>query len=241
MHRIKKAALGTGASSDIGAIIVRDLLEAEYIVYAQINKTPWPLDELASHPDLEIISHDLSTSQQAELLIKKIISKTNNLDVLVNSIGPFGYKKLSELTPQEWDEQMHFNVNLVFYLIHYAQEYLIKSQGHVINFTFAGVHNLKSWPNSTAFCAAKVALVVLTKSWASLMAPHKVRVNAISPGLIESAVSQSEERKKMSEEIPYGRPGTPDEVSQVLLWLLKSSPSYLTGAFIPVAGAWEYL
>jgi len=60
------------------------------------------------------------------------------------------------------------------------------------------------------------------------MAPHKVRVNAISPGLIEAGLIQSEERKKMSAEIPYGRPGTPDEVSQVLLWLLTSSPSYLT-------------
>jgi 3-oxoacyl-[acyl-carrier protein] reductase len=241
MSNLRKTVLITGASSDIGVALVRDLLEAEYSVYAQVNSNSESLKEFKSNAHLKIIPHDLSSARQAEKLIQKVVGESKGLDVLINTIGPFLHKNLDKVTPQEWDEQIHFNLNLPYYMTTFAKEYLIQSKGHVINFTFAGVESPKAWVDSTAFCAAKIGLAVLTKSWASLLAPHQVRVNAISPGLIEVSSAPTDERKKMSDQIPYGRPGTPMEVSQVLIWLLKSSPAYLTGALIPIAGGWEYL
>jgi NAD(P)-dependent dehydrogenase (short-subunit alcohol dehydrogenase family) len=241
MTDLNKVALVTGASSDIGAVLVRELLTAKYTVYAQINSNLKALKELETTPFLRILSHDLSTSEQAEKLIQKVLEESRRLDVLINTVGPFQFKRLCDVTPEEWDEQIHFNLNLPFYMTYFAKEYLIRNQGHVVNFTFAGVEAPKAWVNSTAYCSAKIGLAVLTKSWATQLAPYKVRVNAISPGLIEVGSIDLEERKTMSDQIPYGRPGTPDEVSQVLMWLLKDSPPYITGASIPIAGGWEFL
>jgi 3-oxoacyl-[acyl-carrier protein] reductase len=241
MLNLKKVALVTGASSDIGAVLVRDLLGAEYRVYAQINSNLRALKELESNSSLSVLAHDLSSSEKAEKLVQKVIAETQRLDVLINTIGPFHHKSLLDVSPQEWDHQIHFNLNLPYYMTHFVKDFLIQNEGHVVNFTFAGVESPKAWVNSTAFCAAKMGVSVLTKSWATLLAPYRVRVNAISPGLIEAGSVQSDERKQMSDQIPYGRPGTPSEVSQVLIWLLKNSPSYLTGASIPIAGGWEFL
>jgi 3-oxoacyl-[acyl-carrier protein] reductase len=241
MTNLNQVVIVTGASSDIGVVLVRELLAAKYTVYAQVNSNLKALKELESTPFLKILSQDLSTSEQAEKLIQKVVGETDQLDVLINTIGPFFHKNLYEVTPREWDEQIHFNLNLPFYMTYFAKEYLIRNHGHIVNFTFAGVEAPKAWVNSTAYCSAKIGLSVLTKSWATQLAPHKARVNAISPGLIEVGNTEVEERKKMSDQIPFGRPGTPDEVSQVLIWLLKDSPSYITGASIPVAGGWEFL
>lgn len=93
---------------------------------------------------------------------------------------------------------------------------------------------------STAYGAAKAGIVVLTKALAVSLAPLGVRVNAICPGLIEAGESAAPEREEMARQIPLGRPGKPHEIADVLTWLVTESPSYVTGALIPVAGAWEY-
>lgn len=67
-----------------------------------------------------------------------------------------------------------------------------------------------------------------------------MRVNAICPELIETGTTTEQERKEMADQIPLGRPGRPQEIADVVRWLLIESPSYLTGALISVAGAWEY-
>jgi 3-oxoacyl-[acyl-carrier protein] reductase len=67
-----------------------------------------------------------------------------------------------------------------------------------------------------------------------------VRVNAICPGLIEVNDTTEQERQEMANQIPFGRPGRPGEIAEVVRWLVIESPPYLTGAITPVAGAWEY-
>lgn len=237
----KHVAIVTGASSDIGLAIVQGLLEAEYRVIAQAHSTTEKLGLLSQKfLDLTVIKWDLSTSDAAQDFIKSIES-TSQIHVLINTIGPLLHKELSELTPKEWADQIHLNLNLAYYLSYYAKHRLIESQGHIVNFTFAGVELLKARVEATPYCAAKAGLVILTKSLAHIFASAGVRVNAISPGLVESSPVLDESRKKMAEEIPFGRPGTPLEIVDLLKWLLTKSPKYLTGALIPLAGAWEYL
>lgn len=241
MSDSKKVVLITGASSEIGSVIVRELLAANFQVYGHVNSNPNILQPWSANSDLKIIQHDLSTLQQAGALIERVFRDSGKLDVLINAIGPFQHKRLNEISPNEWHDQIHFNLSLPFYMTYFAKEHLIRSQGHIINFAFAGADAPKSWANSTACCAAKVGLVVLTKSMATLLGPHQVRVNLVSPGLIETGDEvPSEERKRMSDQIPLGRPGTPNEVAQVVLWLLKTSPAYITGASIPISGGWEF-
>lgn len=237
----KRIAIVTGASSDIGLAIVMHLLEAEYQVIAQVNKNRQKIESLAHQfPDLAIVQSDLSSSALAQSFIENHVH-SSGVDVLINTIGPLLHKDLAELHPVEWENQIHLNLNLAFYLSYYAKKYLIESKGHIVNFTFAGAELLKARVETTAYCAAKAGLVVLTKSLAHIFAKSHVRVNAVAPGLVDDGVPLDGLRYKIAQEIPFGRQGTSSEIVEVVNWLLCKSPKYLTGALIPVAGAWEYL
>jgi len=144
------------------------------------------------------------------------------------------------LTPTEWEQQIHFNLNLNFHLSYFLKDQLIQSKGQIINFGYAGVEGLRAHLDAAPYGAAKAGLVVLTKTLASWLAPHGVRVNAISPGLIEEAAAEGSEREAMAAAIPLGRKGSPQEVAELLVWILTESPSYLTGSVLPMAGAWEF-
>lgn len=93
---------------------------------------------------------------------------------------------------------------------------------------------------STGYCAAKAGIVILTKSLAASLASSEVRVNAICPGLIEEGVTTELQRQEMAEQIPFGRPRRPNEIAEVVKWLVIDSPYYFNDALIQVAGAWEY-
>ena len=93
---------------------------------------------------------------------------------------------------------------------------------------------------STGYCAAKTGVVVLTKSLATSLAPFKVRVNAICPGLVEEEEISVEERQTLASQIPLGRPIYPDEIGKTVNWLVFDSPETMTGSLITVSGGWEY-
>jgi NAD(P)-dependent dehydrogenase (short-subunit alcohol dehydrogenase family) len=241
MSSLTKVAIVTGASSDIGFSIVETLASADYLVIAQVHSNRNAIDTLSKRENIQIVQHSLSTPEQARAFINQVVGAHKRIDALINTIGPLLTKPLDELTPEEWQNQIHFNLNLSFYLSHFAKQFLIESKGQIVNFTFSGVEFLKARLDSTPYCAAKAGLVILTKTLASSLARHGVRVNAISPGLIEKDQPSQIERVELADGIPFGRPGTPSEVSELLLWLLMKSPSYMTGALLPISGAWEYI
>jgi NAD(P)-dependent dehydrogenase (short-subunit alcohol dehydrogenase family) len=236
-----KIALITGASSEIGSVLVKTLLEAGVKVFAQIHQNKTLLRPLEDSPLLQIIPQDLSRIEQAEELVQKVVQTAGGLDFLINTIGPFEPVALPELHPAQWQQQLHSNLNITYNVSYFATAALIQSQGHIVNFSFAGADILKARPESAPYSIAKAGIVVLTKSLAAALAKHGVRVNAIAPGLIEAGEVSSAERQKLADQVPMGRPGKPLEVAQLLKWILLESPQYMSGAVIPVAGAWEYL
>jgi NAD(P)-dependent dehydrogenase (short-subunit alcohol dehydrogenase family) len=238
---VRKRVIVTGASSDVGVALVEELLHAECEVYGQYYANKAKLDKFNGIENFRAVPKDFCSVTQVEDFIKEIIKKDHRIDIIVNTIGPLFHKDIKDMTPEEWRSQMHFNCDLAFYLFHFAKPHLIESKGHMVNFAFAGAQILSSRTHTTPYCSAKAGIVVLTKSLAAALAPFSVRVNAISPGLVDILPIQSEARKEMAKDIPWGRPARPEEVAMVLKWLLFSSPDYLTGALIPVAGAWEYI
>lgn len=240
-----KTALITGASSDIGQAVTASLAASGFNIAAHYHKNlevAQIIEDVAkkSGVDVGLFCYDLNQPRQAKEMVDAVVRQFNCIDVLVNTIGPFYYRDILEVTPEEWSESINMNLHIPFNVTYFAREQICASRGHIINFAFSGVENLKAWRMSTGYCTAKAGIVILTKSFAVSLASFGVRVNAICPGLIEIGTTTEQERQEMADQIPLGRPGRPEEIADVVRWLVIESPSYLTGALISVAGAWEY-
>ncbi|OGQ48445.1 MAG: hypothetical protein A3I09_01650 [Deltaproteobacteria bacterium RIFCSPLOWO2_02_FULL_47_10] len=246
---MQKTAIITGASSDIGQALAIMMAKTGFNVgvhYYQntsgIQKVEKEIAKNNSHAKL--LKYDLIQPKNAKNMIEDFVKEFGRIDLLINTIGPFYYRDVLEVTPEQWIEAVNLNLNVTYYVTHYALEHIIKSKGHIVNFTFSGVETLKGWDMSADYCAAKAGVVVLTKALAKRLASKGVRVNAIQPGLIKTPATDENEllktAKELSMPIPVGRTGKAEEIAEVVRWLVMESPSYLTGVSIPVAGGWEY-
>ncbi len=240
-----KSILITGASSDVGRAIALELAGEGAKIALHYHKNQSVIaglqQKLADKGCMSLaLSHDLTKPDEARDMAEQTVGEFGRLDVLVNVVGPFFYRELDQTTPEEWQEIIALNLHTCFNAAYYAEPYLCKTKGDIINFAFSGVENIKAWPMSAAYCAAKAGVAILTKSQATALAPKGVRVNAICPGLVEEGIATEAERKSMADQIPLGRPVRPEEVAKTVRWLVMESPESMTGSLIAVSGAWEY-
>jgi len=239
-----KTALITGASSDTGAAVAKALASGGFNIAAHyfgnidaVRAIEKDADE--SGVKTGLFKYDLINPDNARDMVGDVKSQFGSIDVLVNTVGPFHVKNILEVTPEEWRKNIDTNLTTAFNVIYYSKDHICASKGHIINFAFAGVQNLKSWPMGAGYFAAKAGIVVLSKSLAESLASYGVRVNVICPGLLEGSDLSEQERQQRISQVPFGRLGEPQEVGDVVKWLVMESPSYISGALIPVSGAWE--
>lgn len=240
-----KTILITGSSSTVGIAIAKALAKQPVKLALHYYSNHQKVSGLQSWLNEKTIPNrlfrcDLTNPEQAQQLVADTLQHFGSLDALINIVGPYVHKDILELTPQEWMNDINLNLNTCFHTSHYALEALRQSQGQIINFAFSGVENNKAWPMSTAYCAAKTGVVALSKSLAVALAPSKVRVNVICPGLVDDEDIAAEERQEMAKQIPYGRPVQADEIGQTVDWLIWNSPETMTGTLLSVSGGWEY-
>lgn len=240
-----KTILITGANSAVGIAIAEALAEKPVQLALHYYSNRDKAEHLKTLLDDKNIANillqaDLTRTEQAEKLIQDTLQQYGRLDTLINVVGPFVHKDILDVTPGEWLDDINLNLNTCFHTTHFALNALRENRGQIINFAFSGVENLKAWPMSTGYCAAKAGVVALSKSLAVALAPHKVRVNTVCPGLVEDDEIGAEERQHMAEQIPYRRPVQPGEIGSTVSWLVRDSPETMTGALLTVSGGWEY-
>jgi NAD(P)-dependent dehydrogenase (short-subunit alcohol dehydrogenase family) len=236
-----KTALITGASSGIGQAIAVSLAACGFNIAAHYHSNLAAVQAIEKEAQkhgvqIGLFCYDLSQPRQAKDMVDAVMKQFNSIDVLVNTIGPFYYGDILKVTPEEWSETINMNLHITFNVTYFAREHICASKGHIINFAFAGAENLKPLRMLAAYSAAKAGIIILTKSLAASLASSGVRVNAICPGLIEVVFATEAE---LARRVPLGRLGRPDEVAEVVKWVVTESPAYLTGAIIAVSGAWE--
>lgn len=240
-----KTILITGSNSAVGIGIVKTLAEQSVQLALQYYSNQEKALGLNAWLDGQGISNrlfqcDLTRPEQAEQLVADTVRLFGGIDVLINVVGPYVYKNILDVKPQDWLDDINLNLNTCFHASHYSLDALRKSAGQIINFAFSGVENNKAWPMSAGYCAAKMGVVALSKSLAVALAPHKVRVNVICPGLVDDEAIGSEERQHMASQIPYGRPVQVDEIGKTVNWLIWNSPETMTGSLLTISGGWEY-
>jgi len=186
----------------------------------------------------DITGHDAPTR-----IVAAAVDTFGGLDVLVNAAGMIATATLDATTDETWDTMMDVNLRAPFRLMRAAAPRLIERKGSIVN--VSSVNGLRSFPGVLAYNVSKSGVDQLTRCAALELAPVGVRVNAVNPGVTvtnlhrrsgmdESKYAAFLERSK--ETHPLGRPGQPQEVASLILFLASDRAGWMTGETIPIDG-----
>jgi 3-oxoacyl-[acyl-carrier protein] reductase len=182
---------------------------------------------------------DLRDPAAAEAIAGLVREQWKSPDILVNNAGVYPHKPTMELTLEDWNAVMELNVTAPFLLIQALAGLMIEQgvRGSVVNMSSGAANTTR--PGSVHYSTSKAALSMLTRGYALELAPHGIRVNAISPGFAPgSEVSHLNDEyvAMMTKSIPIGRTSGPGDSSQAVLFLCSEAASYITGTTLVCDG-----
>ncbi|MFT7486797.1 MAG: NAD(P)-dependent dehydrogenase (short-subunit alcohol dehydrogenase family) [Candidatus Paceibacteria bacterium] len=239
MHIPAKVTLVTGSAQGIGAHIAEQFQER-----GDKTHVVWRSDEDRGEALSEQFSHrthqgDLSTEEVVDSLVEGILEIDGKIDHVVHCIGDYHGASLAETEPSQWRALFESNVMTSILLANAVREPLRESAGTLVFFACAGVASYKARRKCAAYSSTKSALFNFARSLALEEAPHGVRVNTISPGLIPHADAEpSTLDPALHTHVPLGRPGTLEEVARAAIWLSSPESSYVVGQDLSLAGGW---
>jgi NAD(P)-dependent dehydrogenase (short-subunit alcohol dehydrogenase family) len=242
-----RTALVTGSTRGIGKAIALRLLRDGYKValnYARDRQAAARAIEEAKSvsPHSVVLQADVSQPLECERLIEDALRNLEHLDVLVNNVGPFLERPLSETTDAEWRQMIDGNLGSAFFCARAALPSMRQRRsGAIVNVSALSAEVSPGMTHEApAYFVAKSALAMLTRSMARLEGPHNVRVNAVSPGFIETegyADWDAAEKERWRSRIPLGRFGRPEEVAEAVAFLASDRAAYISGTILHVHGA----
>jgi NAD(P)-dependent dehydrogenase (short-subunit alcohol dehydrogenase family) len=230
-----KVVVVTGASHGIGRGIAEAYVaKGAQVVLADVN------EELGMEVSKQLVgSFFIKTDVRKEADIKKLMERTVNeygrIDILVNNAGKSDFKPLFELETAEWDDIINTNLRSVFLCSREAALQMRKQEdgGSIVN--IASTRATMSEPNTEAYSATKGGIVALTHALAASLAEHRITVNAISPGWIETG-EYSELRDIDHAQHLSGRVGKPSDIAKACLYLTDPQNDFVTGTNLVVDG-----
>jgi 3-oxoacyl-[acyl-carrier protein] reductase len=241
-----KVALVTGASSGIGASTAGVL--AELGAHVAIGYYHNEAGAEAVRRDIDAaggkaIAVRADVSQAAEIgpLVRRVVEQLGPIDILVNNAGSLMRRmRIGEIEEQHWDEILDLNLkSAVLCSQAVAASMVERKRGAIVNVSSIAGRN-GGGPGAGAYASAKGGLISFTKALAKEMAPHNVRVNAVSPGVIDTpfheAFSTPEMMRNFVAAIPLGRIGKPAEIAHVIAFLASDAASFVIGETIEVNG-----
>jgi len=241
-----KVALATGASSGIGAATAVLLAGLGARVAIGYHSNPDGAEEVrskiaAAGGTAIAIRADVTRADEISSLAGTVAAQLGPIDILINNAGSLMQRmRILEVKEEAWDEIQDLNLkSAVLCSQAVAPSMIERKQGAIINVSSIAGRN-GGGPGASAYASAKGGLISFTKALAKELAPHGVRVNAVSPGVIDTPFherfSTPEMMRNFVSAIPLGRVGTPMECAQVIVFLASDAASYIVGETIEVNG-----
>ena len=241
-----RTAIVTGASSGIGRTLALHLAQLGASIVVNFRKDEPAADSvIAAIRDLggnaSKVQADVTVDAEADALISRTVDEFGELDILVNNVGEFSLGRLADIGPRQWRYILDSNLNSVYYLCRAGLTPMRKrGWGRIINIGLSPVYLVRGAPNIAAYSIAKTGVLVLTRSLAVEEAAHGITVNCVSPGLIDNGHLPAEQKSWMEKRVPMGRLGSPEDVAHAVAFLATDAASYISGANLAVAGAWDW-
>ncbi len=238
-----RAALVTGAGMGIGQGIARELARQGAKVAVHYGSSASGADALVAEilgagGEAFAVQGDLRLVPECERVVDAAAERFGGLDIMVNNAGVTREHPFEETDEAAYDEMFDLNMKGYFFCARRALPHLVRS-GHGVILNISSVHGGGGFPNHAAYAATKGAIVAFTRTLAIDLAPRKVRVNAIAPGIIEVPRYfdiPGYHRAQGDAMVPWGRVGTPEDIGKVAAFLASDGADFVTGQTLYVDG-----
>jgi len=253
-----QVALITGAGSGIGAAAARQFA-AEGAKVGALGRSDDNVRDVVSEirrlgGEVMPLIADISDPAAMQKAVRQLVDNYGRLDVVFANAGINGvWAPLDELTPEEWDNTLDINLKGTFLTVKYAVPHLKQNGGSIVITSSVNGTRMFSNTGATAYACSKAAQVAFAKMTALELAKHRIRVNVICPGAIETNIDENTEkrdteREKEPVEFPQGqipltdgKPGTSDQVAELVLFLASDAAGHISGTEMWIDGAQSLL
>jgi glucose 1-dehydrogenase len=253
-----QVAVVTGSSSGIGRACAIHLasLGAKVVVNYSSNadegrKTMEEIEKIGGIAIL--VKADVSHEEEVKAMFNKTINEFGKLDILISNAGLQQDAAFLDMTLAEWQKVIDVNLTGQFLCCREAARQFVaqeKSKADVLEHSelsigkivlMSSVHDIIPWAGHVNYAASKGGVMMFMKSISQELAPHKIRVNSVSPGAIKTTInkevwSDPEKYKSLLQLIPYKRIGTPQDVAKAVAWLSSDESDYVNGETLYIDG-----
>jgi NAD(P)-dependent dehydrogenase (short-subunit alcohol dehydrogenase family) len=233
-----KTALVTGASSGNGRAIARKFAEAgANVTVADIREDPRmggePTHDLITDAggDAQFVECDVSSIADLRAAVDATVDAYGSLDVMVNNAGVERQKPIEEADEDDYDWLMEINLKGVYFGCQAAIQQMLDQDGEGVIVNMSSIGGIRGLNNSSLYCTSKGGVTNLTRELAVEHGENDIRVNALNPGFIETAMTMEDgdTADGILDQTPLGRAGQPEEVAEAALFLASDQSSFVTG------------
>jgi NAD(P)-dependent dehydrogenase (short-subunit alcohol dehydrogenase family) len=243
-------ALVTGGARGLGAAVCRQLAaRGEAVAVADVDAAGAHAVAQACGAACFAIPVDLAAAEGPQAMIDAVIERAGRLDVLVSCAAVAPAEAFLEMTAASWERALLVNVRAIALAMAAAGRVMAQGSGRIVNVTSAAAR--MALPNYAAYAASKAAVDSLTRTAAVALASRGIRVNSISPGMMDTPLQQETEaifcaldgrddletyKAERTARIPLGRRSDPKEMARAVVWLALDAPDYMTAERLNVSG-----
>jgi NAD(P)-dependent dehydrogenase (short-subunit alcohol dehydrogenase family) len=243
----------TGGATGLGKAMAEGLADmGSHIVIADRDRSRAEQTAEAMHAEKGVrvlaIEADVTRPEDVQRIVEESLAAFGKIDVLVNNAGIVRTAKAEDMSFQDWSDVINVNLNGVFLMSQAVGRVMIQQQkGSIVNISSMSGIIVNTPQGQCSYNASKAAVISLTKSMAAEWASHSVRVNTIAPGYMKTELTKHffEQGGGITdlwmERTPLGRPGIPEDLAGIVVYLASEASSYATGGVFVVDGGYTVL